>query len=492
MIDNFISSFKITDPPNSNGPGGLTSPSSIANIISKLGNKKSPGSDRITVPMLKNCSRKALTQIYYIFSCSLRLSYFPMAWKVAQVSAIPKPNKPRTSTSSYRPISLLSIIGKVFEALINNILNNFLEKNETLINQQFGFRRRHSTIHQVIRIAQHITHELNTKRHAAMVLLDLAKAFDSVWHDALIYKLYQIGLDLGLVKLIHSYLTSRTFFVRLNGALSSTKKITSGVPQGSVLGPTLFNIFINDIPRIPGFFLALYADDTALLATSKNPTLLITKLQSTLNTTLEYFRAWKLTINPEKTEAIFFTRTRCRPQHELSVMGHNVPWQKKVKYLGVILDQRMSWLPAVDDRIAKFHKAYSVEHRHLLPSSPLYTQIRILIYKMCLRPVLTYGSTIWWDILSHSYKRKLQIAQNKALKTILGLTIRYPTLGLHEMARVPLISDHIKKQINNFTIDNHPNKLIRELSSYNIHTIPYRIKVPFPLVARFSIENLNH
>lgn len=181
------------------------------------------------------------------------------------MTPIHKPGKPRDHVTSYRPISLLSIPGKVFEKCISDILNSYLSTNKIMINQQFRFRRGHSTIQQIIRITQMVTQQFNTRRCAAMVLLDLSKAFDTVWHGALLYKLNQIGLDPGFIRLIRSYLETRKMFVHLRGSCSREYVVLAGVPQGSILGPYLFNLYINDIPQAFNCLLALFADDTALL-----------------------------------------------------------------------------------------------------------------------------------------------------------------------------------------------------------------------------------
>lgn len=175
-----------------------------------------------------------------------------------------------------------------------------------------------------------------------MVLLDLQKAFDSVWHNALIFKLHALGFRYKLLKLIKSYLSCRSFYVRADGAASSARPVTAGVPQGSILGPVLFNLFINDIPTLITCMLALFADDTALLTTSRRPWVACDRLQRYLNTVLDYFNRWKLAINASKTEAILFTRQQNSQSTHLIVNGHVVQWSKNVTYLGVVLDYRLT------------------------------------------------------------------------------------------------------------------------------------------------------
>ena len=168
------------------------SPRLIAHLIRKSPNRKAPGPDNITATQLKNLPSKTIVQIYYIFRACLQISYFPNDWKIAKVHPIPKPGKNKTVLQNYRPISLLSTLSKILEKIILIQLGKHLTQNNIIIPQQYGFREKHSCIHQVLRVAEYITMELNKNRYAQMALLDIEKAFDSVWHDALITKLRRI------------------------------------------------------------------------------------------------------------------------------------------------------------------------------------------------------------------------------------------------------------------------------------------------------------
>ena len=198
-----------------------------------------------------------------------------------------------------------------------------------IIDQQFGFRIGHSTVQQTLRIAQSIVHEINVNRAVGLIVLDLSKAFDSVWHAALIYKLYSISLPTGFNKLITSYLKDRLMFVRCNLVKSAVLAVPAGVPQGSILGPTLFNIFINDIPNAKFCDLALYADDTAFNTSFWQIPTLVLCLQSYLDEVLHYFALWKLQINSGKTEAIIFNRNpnnlAIRHNHRIYINNVAVP-----------------------------------------------------------------------------------------------------------------------------------------------------------------------
>ena len=179
-------------------------------------------------------------------------------------------------------------------------MNKHLIQNSVIIPQQYGFREKHSCIQQLLRVTEFAIIEHNKNRITQLALLDLEKAFDSVWHDALILKLKRIHMPEGIIKLILNYLNDRCIYVAVNGANSSIKQLKAGIPQGSILGPILFNIYINDIPTSNNTQLAIYADDTAIYTSSWNPAKTTKYLQTHIDQILNFFQDWKLTVNAQK------------------------------------------------------------------------------------------------------------------------------------------------------------------------------------------------
>lgn len=194
-----------------------------------------------------------------------------------------------------------------------------------------------------------------------MVLLDLNKAFDTVWHNGLLFKLHYNKFPDHILKIIDSFLNDRIFLVKINKKHSWTKSIQAGVPQGSVLGTILFNLYINDVPTNPKTQLAIFADDTAIFTSSWSSTYLKKYLQDHLITLHEFFLKWKLKINPTKTEAILFHRRlsyKFNHSPPIQIASVDIPWKKEVKYLGVILDRAVRWKPGIDDRRKKAYIPY--------------------------------------------------------------------------------------------------------------------------------------
>ncbi|GFW16031.1 probable RNA-directed DNA polymerase from transposon X-element [Trichonephila clavipes] len=216
--------------------------------------------------------------IFYI----KRLKYFPSAWKTAVVVPILKPGKDPTLAESHRPISLLPILSKLAEKIISTRLNDFLETNKILIPEQHGFRPRLSTTHQLLRVVEYIKEGNNMGQCTAAVFLDIQKAFDRVWHTGLLFKLINYNIPTPLILLLNSYISNRSFTVKINRTYSQTRSISAGVAQGSILGPVLFNLYVNDILKSTKTMLCMYADDTAILSRHKNLNTLVENINEHL------------------------------------------------------------------------------------------------------------------------------------------------------------------------------------------------------------------
>jgi hypothetical protein len=226
-----------------------TSPEEVREIIGSLKVKKAPGPDHIPNTALKLLPDKVVVALTAIINASLRLCHFPSRWKRANVIFIPKPGKDPKFPQNYRPISLLSNVGKIVEKVILTRLVKMANDNAAIPDEQFGFRPKHSTADQLIHVTEFISHGMNQNKSTGAIFLDVAKAFDTVWHDGLVYKLHTAGLPLAMVKLINSFLQNRVFHAKIGHALSTERAIEAGVPQGSVLSPTLYAIFTADIPK---------------------------------------------------------------------------------------------------------------------------------------------------------------------------------------------------------------------------------------------------
>ncbi|GBP19479.1 Probable RNA-directed DNA polymerase from transposon BS [Eumeta japonica] len=225
------------------------------------------------------------------------------AWKEAVIIGIPKPEKPRDLPTSYRPISLLSGLGKLFEKVLKSRLSDHLLGNGLIINEQFGFRPNHSCPQQALRLVEHISEGFKRKRKTVAVFFDVAKAFDKVWHAGLIYKLHQLQVPDRLVFIIQHYLTNRQFSFRHEKSISAKRLIRAGVPQGSTLSPLLYSAYTNDIPRPQtGVQLALFADDTALYLSGSSFRIITPRLQKAIDELTRWFQTWRIEVNPKNQQ----------------------------------------------------------------------------------------------------------------------------------------------------------------------------------------------
>jgi hypothetical protein len=209
-----------------------------------------------------------------------------------------------------------------------------------------------------MRLADHVTLHFNNKMSTAAVFLDIEKAFDTTWHTGLLYKLGKMEFSINLIKLISSFLSQRKFRVSVEGELSTPRYMEAGVPQGSVLSPTLYNLYINDTPQATNLHLALFADDTCLYATDRKEGYIVRKLQRGLDTLVAWCERWNIKINEDKIQAIYFSHQRAPPESLLTLSGRNIPFVNSVKCLGVIFDKRITWRLHVERIEAKAFRTF--------------------------------------------------------------------------------------------------------------------------------------
>lgn len=419
-------------------------------LIKKLKNGKAPGIDGIKPIILKNMPDSLLTLIVKIFNWCLKNTYFPKSFKHAKVIPILKQGKDPKSAKSYRPISMLNCLDKVFEKIILSRLSEQAENNNVLKDEQFGFRSEHSTTHQIKRIVNTIKNNKMRRKSTGIVFLDIEKAFDTIWHNGLVFKLNKFGFPIYLQKIIMSFLSERSFVVDIGNHLSDKKTILAGVPQGSVLSPLLYSIYTSDYTLLKRHSAALYADDTAILSSGKVSNAIVKNMKASLVHVEKYFSKWKIKINEGKTQAIIFPFNKSPkriPTINLTIQGSNVPLQNSIKYLGVILDKKLTFKEHISYISRKALRCGRALFPLLNRKSSLNVQNKILLYKMCIRPIMTYGCQVWSKLCAKTHFKKLQIIQNKNLKIIFNKNRRYSTRRLH----IKFKQDTFENVVSNLT-----------------------------------------
>lgn len=408
----------------------------IGAYLKRLNNKKSCGEDGIPNFVLKRAGRGAWSALTLIFNHSLNVGYFPKEWKVSKVVAVPKPGKDPTDPGGYRPISLLSNVGKLFEIVILERLNEHLDTEAVLGDCQFGFRRQTSTVHALMTLTDRVTRRLNDRCATIAVSLDFQKAFDTVWQMGIVEKMRTFGFDRYVVALVGEYLRGRSFAVALGTVRSDTRAVMAGVPQGSVLGPVLYNIYLADIP-LPqgGELLLIYADDIMVASTHASARIAERNLTRYLETLRIYFDRWRLSLNVEKCRTIMFKGIKKRifknargyiPR--VTIGGEVIANARVLKYLGIVFQEDMTYTRHVDHVMAKGRMAFQALYSALAGRGGLSRRVKLAIYRQIVRPSMSYGFPIWFSISSHQMER-IRMLERRILRYCLDLRCRMDEEG---------------------------------------------------------------
>ena len=336
-----------------------------------------------------------IPQLLYIFKQSVKTGKFPDKWKIATVVPIFKGGN-KEDVSNYRPVSLLPVTGKIFEKILHYQIVNFLDNNDFLSDKQNGFRKGKSTLESIVNFTSDIFDSINERNYTVATFIDLKKAFDIVNHKILMGKLYLAGINGNTLKLITNYLENRYQKTITNGKVSELKKITCGVPQGSILGPLFFLIYINDLQGVLGNNkFHLYADDTVIYCINDD----VKEAEKELQNVLDKFSKWcainALTINTSKTKTMLFgSRIKIKNSYKPELYSNKELLQvvPTYKYLGVNLDQTLNF---------KYHLECLVSN--ITFKLYMFSKIRrffnekcaITVYKSMLMPFFDYCDIVY-------------------------------------------------------------------------------------------------
>ena len=367
----------------------------IIKIITNFSIKKAHGCDGISVSMLKLCAAEIAVPLFIIFEKCMATGEFSNSWKYANVQPIHKKEN-RQIISNYRPISLLPVCGKILEKIVFDQVYTFLNVNNLLSKKQSGFRPGDSTIYQLLSITSSIYENFENYEETRAVFLDISKAFDKVWHDGIIFKLKCNGISGNLLNFFRNYLSNRHQRVVLNGQESDWMGIEAGVPQGSVLGPLLFLVYINDLTDNILSEMRLFADDSSLFTCIKGVNETHEKLVKDLETITSWAYQWKMVFNPDITkqaiEVIFSCKDKKTDHAELTFNGIPIARQPFTKHLGVYLDSRLNFSKHIKEKVAIAMKGVNLLR---MLSKYVDRNVLSLSYKMYVRPHLDYGDVIY-------------------------------------------------------------------------------------------------
>jgi hypothetical protein len=392
---------------------------------------------------------------------------------------IPKKSANSPNPKDYRPISLTSCLGKLCERMILDKLTDFLDANKLIVKQQSGFRKHRQTKDNIFYLIQKISESFNRKKRVCGIFFDIASAFDKVWHKGVIYKMVLMKIPFYIIDWINSFLENRTFKIKVESFISIEHRITAGVPQGAVLSPTLFSIFINDIPKPDAKNKAgslLFADDLAVTFIFRNAKEVSNRIKKYLTNLEAWLGKWRLLMAPTKCNLVNFGKQTATTKVDANLFGVPIPESNSALFLGIRFDSKLNF----EDQISYIEETSSkrLNILKILANKKWKIKKSLLskIYIMIIRSVIDYSSVIL-SSLSETRLLRLQRIQNSAIRTIYGLPKYTRISELHELAKIELIKDRLNKLNEKYIRSNLLNKnpLIQELCIEHLNFTGARI-----------------
>ena len=415
-------------------------PSEIETIINSLKPKTSCGHDNISTKLIKQTCAAVSTPISHIANISMQQGIFPTSMKLAKVIPVYKKDS-KSHFINYRPISLLPSFSKIIEKLTHKRLFKYLTKNNILSLNQYGFQPNMSTEFAILELQDRIIKAIAKKEYCLGFFVDLSKAFDTLNHNLLVSKLKHIGIRGCALNWFISYMSNREQYVCYKSSLSEKLKITCGVPQGSILGPLLFLVYVNDIGQaLDKSYNILFADDTTLLLKNTDLKILMQETNTEINKLYKWFCLNKLSLNIDKTHYILFHNYNksIPPDRAPLVINNNyIKEVNHVKFLGVFFDKNLNWKIHITNKCSQIIKVVAILARlkNILPTTILKN-----IYTSLLLPHLSYGITAWGNTKTREMKR-LTILQKKAVRHILNKRYNSHTAPIFKKLNILTLND---------------------------------------------------
>ena len=373
-------------------------PKMVRKVVMNLDLSKASGPDCIPVVVLKNCEPELSYILAELFNKFLKESCFPDCWMVSSVVPVFKNVGESSTAKNYRPVSLLSVVSKVFEKLVNNRIVDHLEKCGLFCDFQYGFRSSRSTADLLTVVSDRIARAFNRSGATRAVALDISKAFDRVWHAGLLDKLKSYGISGQIFSHISSFLSNRRLRVVLDGKSSQEYPVNAGVPQGSILGPTLFLLYINGLPDDVICDIAIYADDTTLYSRCDRASdlwqqlELASELESDLRDTVDWGKKWLVDFNAGKTQQVSFNWSNNNGSIDVKMGGSILEEKSSFKMLGLTFSSKLDWGSYIISIAKTASKKIGALIRSMKFLSP---EVALYLYKSAIRPCMEYCCHVW-------------------------------------------------------------------------------------------------
>ena len=352
-----------------------------------------------------------------------------------------KPNKPKDNPASYRPIRILNCMGKLFEKIIANRIQEYIEDNNIINPWQRAYQPHKEANEHIMIINEYMKKVKDNKKLAALLLMDVEKAFDAVWHNGLLKKLHDMELPSDILRIISSFLMDRTIQIKIGNTLSEVVQLLAGTPQGSIHSPLLFILFVNDIPITQTCQVTQYADDIAIYTSHRNPRYLEAHLQKQVDELEDWREDWFIKLNAKKTQLIIITRQNSRKRTPISVRNNQVEIQDSAVLLGTTLDRTMNLKPHITNLINK--TAPRIEKMRQLQNWGAQQAALKSFYTSMIRPIIETGYH-----LTHDHKPSLEALQkipNKCLRMITWTRPHESSKPSHEILKLRYIQNYLEQ-----------------------------------------------
>lgn len=393
-----------------------TNENEIIDILSKLKNS-SCGYDGINMKLVKSAKHEILTPLTHIFNLSFSHGKVPDALKIAKIVPIWKKGD-RQKFENYRPISILPAFSKIIEKLAYKRIISFLDNHDILYKHQYGFRQGRSSEMALFSLTEHFYDAIEKNEYLVGLFLDLSRAFDTISHKILLRKLPYYGIRGISLDWIDDYLSNRKQYVNYNNAKSDMSDVNIGIPQGSILGPLLFLLYINDLPNVSmKCSYILYADDTNLFINGSSLAEIASVMNEELNKITLWLKANKLSLNVSKTSCMIMSSPGKRlnsTECDISIDGQTIPITDETKFLGIVIDNKLSWKSHINYISNKVSKGIGILLR---ARQFLYGETLHMLYNYLIKPYFTYCISIWGSTFE-TYLHKLQLSQKKIVRII--------------------------------------------------------------------------